>query len=502
MNNLERLYDWIQHETTALAGALPGEPEEAVHALLEARRSLDAAESPSRKTVTGVATSHSGLGIALQLLLEGGVDDPGIDADEEWATGFLAACDALAEARIVATHVESGFMKLDDSVDASIDAWIATKLAPARWRELAAWTRWAAWNNGLAEVERPADSTLLFSYQFGYPAESTLFGAKAGEWSQIAGKLFDLAESADAEPLSVTFDGLVGYLAERLKAKPETIAERVPLFMLTRENAEWHASPPAIAAAPLIEVGDGKLVVSPHGVWMAPLMFVTREMRRRNAESYHNASQAREDLFRRELYALFPESRYVTARNRVLLRKPEGEARTDIDAAIFDKKTGTLALFELKALDPFARSTAELNRQRDNTLEAGHQIGAILDWINKHSPDELLKRIDPGTAKKFKVQRVLPFALGRCVIRFDDGPAPDARAGWSEWPGFIRQVETVATSNASNPLLSLHSGLLQAKPVEIDPNAFTPHEIRLDETQRTIRVFPSRSSLNDAHAGD
>ncbi|MEZ4495190.1 MAG: hypothetical protein R2845_00065 [Thermomicrobiales bacterium] len=117
----------------------------------------------------------------------------------------LAACDALAEARIAATHVESGFMKLDDGVDGQIDAWIATKLAPARWRELAAWTRWAAWNNGLAEVERPADSTLFVPRtSSGIRRNRRLSARKRGEWSQTAGKLFDLAESADAEPLSVT----------------------------------------------------------------------------------------------------------------------------------------------------------------------------------------------------------------------------------------------------------------------------------------------------------
>jgi hypothetical protein len=228
-------------------------------------------------------------------------------------------------------------------------------------------------------------------------------------------------------------------------------------------------------------------------------MFLTREMRRRDSTRYNNAAHAREDLFRRELYALFPESRFVTARNRVLLRKPEGEARTDIDAAIFDKKTGTLAIFELKALDPFARSTAELIRQRDSTLEAGHQVSAILDWMNRHSPDELLKRIDPGTAKKFNVQKVLPFVLGRCVALFDDGPAPEARAAWSDWPAFVQHVEAIAETNATNPLASLHQRVLQVAPTEIDQNAFSTYEFRLARTHRTVRVFPSRSALATNH---
>jgi len=39
-------------------------------------------------------------------------------------------------------------------------------------------------------------------------------------------------------------------------------------------------------------------------------------------------------------------------------------ARTDVDALVFDRKTGTLGVFELKAQDPFARSVEERQRQR------------------------------------------------------------------------------------------------------------------------------------------
>jgi hypothetical protein len=34
------------------------------------------------------------------------------------------------------------------------------------------------------------------------------------------------------------------------------------------------------------------------------------------------------------------------------------DVRTDIDAVVFDRKSGTLGIFELKSQDPFARSSA------------------------------------------------------------------------------------------------------------------------------------------------
>ena len=107
-----------------------------------------------------------------------------------------------------------------------------------------------------------------------------------------------------------------------------------------------------------------------------------------------------------------------------------GDVRTDIDAVVFDRKTGTLGFFELKSQDPFARSTAELARQRDNVLYANRQISGVLAWLKRHGPDALLGRVDSRTAKTFRVQKVYPFVLGRYLAHFSDGPEPDRRAAW------------------------------------------------------------------------
>ena len=198
---------------------------------------------------------------------------------------------------------------------------------------------------------------------------------------------------------------------------------------------------PGVAAAPLIRVDPGRLVWSVHGLTTEPLLFLARELKRRFAQEYHNSAYLRESVFRQDLYALFQDKRFVTSAGRIELRRDGGDVRTDVDAVVFDRKTGTLGFFELKSQDPFARSTAESARQRDNVLYANRQVSGVLAWLNRHGADTLLARVDTRTAKTFRVHKVYPFVLGRYLAHFSDGPEPDCRAAWGTWPQVLRLLD-------------------------------------------------------------
>jgi hypothetical protein len=154
--------------------------------------------------------------------------------------------------------------------------------------------------------------------------------------------------------------------------------------------------------------------------------------------------------------------------------------RTDIDAVVFDRKSGTLGVFELKSQDPFARSTAELTRQRDNVLYANRQVSGVLDWLKRHGADEILNRVDARTAKTFRAQKVFPFVLGRYLVHFSDGPEPDHRAAWGTWPQILRLLNGQPFGpNESNPIASLFSRLSKDVPLVRPPTGDPPQEITL-----------------------
>ena len=301
----------------------------------------------------------------------------------------------------------------------------------------------------------------MMAYQLGYPPDAAIGGCTIQTYRDVLGWLIAWALQARdrgeaATPRSER--SLVAALASALGNDPAVIGQAVAAFTLDRENAAYHAAVPGVAAAPLVRIDPSRLVWSLHGLTTEPLLFLTRELRRRDAQAYHNAAYLREDVFRQDLYALFADKRFVTSAGRIELRRDAGDVRTDIDAVVFDRKTGTLGLFELKSQDPFARSTAELARQRDNVLYANRQISGVLAWLKRHGGDELLNRVDTRTAKTFRVQKVYPFVLGRYLAHFSDGPEPDRRAAWGTWPQLLRLLDgqPFRCQRRQPPRLALH----------------------------------------------
>ncbi|HEU0115948.1 MAG TPA: hypothetical protein VFQ80_14780, partial [Thermomicrobiales bacterium] len=216
--------------------------------------------------------------------------------------------------------------------------------------------------------------------------------------------------------------------------------------------------------------------------------------RRRDSAAYHNAAILREGVFRHDLSALFADKRFVTSAGRIALRREGGDVRTDLDAVVFDRKTGALGIFELKSTDPFARSTAELARQRDNVLYANHQVSGALAWLQRHGGDAILGRIDARAAKTFRAHKVFPFVLGRYLARFDDGPTPDRRAAWGSWPQVLRLRDgRPFSATDANPLAWLFGRLRDDAPI-IQPAADLPtKEIAIGRAR--LRVHASYAAF-------
>ena len=288
---------------------------------------------------------------------------------------------------------------------------------------------------------------------------------------------------------------MIAALADALDADPAAIGRALQPFILDRDNAAYHSALPGRAAPPLIRLDEGRVVWSARGLLGEPLIFLARELRRRHAQEYHNSAHLREGVFRQDLYRLFDDRRFVLSAGRVELKR-SGEARTDLDALVFDRKTGTLGVFELKAQDPFARSVEERQRQRDNFFHANRQVSAILEWVQRHGPDDLLARFDERAAKRFHVQKVYVFVLGRYLAHFTGGPEPDRRAAWGSWPQVLQIVGdgSVGPDNR-NPLGALFARLRDATPPSAPANADS-QAIAVGDLR--LRIFPSFADMRSA----
>ncbi|MGB3306068.1 MAG: hypothetical protein WBA63_07770 [Thermomicrobiales bacterium] len=498
MDASDHLRQLIDQQQDLLRRRVPGNRQAALLALIRVHEQQSPlsmpASQPAPDLITGHHLDHPGWNKAIQLCLETSDlerapsfhpanDDPG-----DWAARFLDICNHLVHAELVLAHAESGFMRLIATPDGTLHAWIASKRAPTRWQERADIDWWARWTarqpdqklpdpqstgpsaetdgNAAARYRQLASMHVQrLSYQLGYPSDAVIGGCTVELYSDVLRRLIALALQARDQGQSVivrSARALVTELAADLAHDPELIAQAVSGFTLDRDNAAWHAAVPGIAAAPLIRVAPDGIILSIHGLTTEPFFFLTRELRRRAAQEYHNAAYRREAVFREDLYTLFRNKRFVTSPGQLRIRRDNGGLRTDIDAVVFDRKTGSLGIFELKSQDPLGRTRAEQERQRDSVLYANRQLSGTLDWLKRYGGDELLRRIDARTAKTFRVHKIFPFVLGRYLAHFNDGPAPDRRAAWGTWPQLLRlHEERSGHGSDANPIASLFTRLSQ-----------------------------------------
>jgi hypothetical protein len=534
MNVRERLRQAISEQQNRLRAGVPSDRREAILALIRSQdRLLHSSDiEPLPDLVTGRRGANLGANKALQLCFETADDAatpaPASSGDrlDGWGERFLEECGRLAEAELILAHCETGFMRMADDGNGTVHAWIATKRTPTSWRERTDIDWWASWLARRHEpelralrAERPATDSSgpgddvfyrrlagvhlkIMAYQLGYAPDAVVGGCSVQTYRDVLGQLIGWAlQARDRGEVATprTEHSLIAAIASALAADPVVIGQAVAAFTLDQENAAYHAAVPGVAAAPLVRVDPSQLVWSVHGLTTEPLLFLTRELKRRATQEYHNTGYLRELVFREDLYALFQDKRFVTSAGRIELRRDTGDVRTDVDAVVFDQKTGTLGLFELKSQDPFARSTAKLARQRDNVLYANRQVSGVLTWLKRHGPDALLGRVDSRTAKKFRVQKVFPFVLGRYLAHFSDGPEPDRRAAWGTWPQVLRLLdEQPFRANDANPLASLFTRLTKDVPLVRLPDDDAPREMAIGAAR--LIVHPSYAAFQASAA--
>jgi hypothetical protein len=464
-------------------------------------------------------TARPGWNLALRLCLEQPDAAPIVEHDA-WVERFLADCDQLAAAELALAQCEAGQLQLQELPAGDFVAWGTSRRLSSEQRERADFDWWSAQlarqvapRLAALQAERPTTPALCvqlgaahvarFANQHSYPPEAAIGGATFGQYSDVLAALIGCLFCEDGQrearggvvPTPRAERDICAQLATMLHADAAVVRRALQPFILDRANAAFHSSLPGLAAPPLIRLDNERVVCSALGLLSEPLIFLTRELRRRHAQEYHNSAHLREGDFRNDLHRLFDDKRYVLSAGTVELRR-DGVARTDLDALVFDRKTATLGVFELKAQDPFARSVEERLRQRDNFYRANRQVSAILEWMQRRGADDVLNRFDERVAKRYHVQKAHVFVLGRYLAHFTGGPEPDRRAAWGSWPQVLRFVEQGAwRSDQRDPLGALFARLRDAPATDAPANAASQ---TIASGDFHLRVYPTFADLRAA----
>ncbi len=189
-----------------------------------------------------------------------------------------------------------------------------------------------------------------------------------------------------------------------------------------------------------IDLGNGMLLRPASSVTQNQLVTFTAIAKWRDGGAQNAISEARESWFRAHLYALFQGNRYIRIEGNVVLRE-DGRKATDIDAAILDRVTGELAIFQLKWQDYFSTSVKQLgSRAKNFASEVDGWADAVFKWLSKESVHSVAQtlRLDP---KKGQIPlKVFLFGISWRVARSAGYgyPVGNPLLSVATWPQFCR----------------------------------------------------------------
>jgi hypothetical protein len=190
----------------------------------------------------------------------------------------------------------------------------------------------------------------------------------------------------------------------------------------------------------IIDMGNGFVLRPVSSLARNPFFSIIKMLEYRNPDFRNDISRPRENWFRNELYALFAGTRYQKIEGNINLKKGK-HIITDIDAAIYDKLTGDLAIFQLKWQDFFTNDVKELRSKASNlTKELGIWAEKVTGWVNDYGEKALSMSLRLKPVKNKKISGFYLFALSKNSARTEGyGFRTDAEnLAIANWPQFVR----------------------------------------------------------------
>ena len=290
--------------------------------------------------------------------------------------------------------------------------------------------------------------------------------------------------------ITVPLENETNWLSKALDIDTTTAQQVIEVVTLTRENRKIHCSIVGNLITPVfIGIGKRKLLRPLWGSLSEPYMFLLRELRHRYRSDWDKAVNAREQMFRDDLYALFQSDRFHKLRRNAVLRS-DGDVITDIDALIFDRETDEMGIFQLKWQDFIGNSMRERESKKKNLLHTGNQwIGRVSSWLSRVDIKTLAQTFDLSTEDITKLKSFRMFLLGRNSAFFSGNWNPDARAAWGIWPQFLRLLDNLP--DYENPIESVFLALQKDSPLKKTSPEFDLHELQIGNM--TIIIGPQGS---------
>lgn len=236
--------------------------------------------------------------------------------------------------------------------------------------------------------------------------------------------------------LSYTFykDKTITQYANYLGVSYEEVEQIFSCLTLNKDNFEYYLEYPATAPPMYFQVSDNLTIRSIAGCLSNPFSILNRELKRKYRYDYDEAVNRREDRFRKELFMFFPDDRIIKIPRGVNISY-QG-MKTDIDAVAFDRKTGTLGLFQLKWQDTYAHDMKERYSRMSNLFpKAKEWVNKMKFWVSNNTSKTIINslQINKYLTEKIEVKEICAFVISRNQMNFTGTENLDETVAWSSW---------------------------------------------------------------------
>jgi len=196
-----------------------------------------------------------------------------------------------------------------------------------------------------------------------------------------------------------------------------------------------------MAQIPLLVSFENNVVLRPvASISRNPLVAMANILIARDPRTRDAFDAPREDLLRNHLYAMFQGRRYLCIEGSIKLRCGS-QIVTDIDAAVFDRTSGDLAVFQLKWQDFLTNDVRALRSRASNfAREVDEWADRFMEWIKARSVADLGRTMRITPRKHGPIRRIFLFALSRTAARVQGyGYSSKHEAvAVASWPHFVR----------------------------------------------------------------
>lgn len=251
---------------------------------------------------------------------------------------------------------------------------------------------------------------------------------------------------------------MIANLAEFMEmpeARVEKIVEGIAFRADEAANLRYETTP---LRPMLIDLGNGFDLWPVSALDRNPFETIRRIHERRDPTAVTRLAAPREEWFRDNLYGLFDNERFECVEGNIKVQVG-GRIVTDIDAAIYDRESDQLALFQIKWQDFSTNSPKELGSKARNFMNAMNLwAGTVTSWLETTDIARVMQSMrlksrsgGATTVHLFGVSR----ALARLGAMAKTAPHPSLALGnWAQ----LRRIRLAEHSRYSD-LATLHGTL-------------------------------------------